>query len=159
MKRTILFVTLALCAIALVSAQGNNRWGPGFAPGGPCYQQPRQQNWGRGYQQREFTPPEATSVTGNLTIARGMLAVTSNNSTYLVRGLNRYIGFIDGFKEGAAVTLEGYARNSPQDSAVKFLEVQKMTFNGKDYDLARPSRNTRPNPAPYPQNQQKPRRK
>jgi hypothetical protein len=54
--------------------------------------------------------------------------------------LTRYIGFIDGLKEGAAVTLEGYALPSPQNNPVKFLHIQKMTLNGKDYDLAMPRR-------------------
>jgi hypothetical protein len=139
MKRTILFIALALCAVALVSAQGNkgnnNRWGPGFGPGGSCCQQ-----WGRSSQQRDFAPPENISVTGNLTIAQGMIAVTGNNTTYLVRGLDRYIGFIDGLKEGAAVTIQGYALNHPQDRTLKFLEAQKMTISEKEYDLGRPNR-------------------
>jgi hypothetical protein len=154
MKRTILFIALALCAIALVSAQENNRWGMGFGPGRSCCQQ-----WGRGsqQQQRDFTPPENISVTGSLTIAQGMIAVTGNNATYLVRGLDRYIGFIDGLKEGATVTIQGYALNHPQDRAVKILEVQKMTLNEKEYDLGRPYRNNRLGPQ-YQQNQQPPQR-
>jgi hypothetical protein len=91
-----------------------------------------------------------------------MIAVKSNDITYLVRGLNRYIGFIDGLKEGAAVTLEGFARPNPQNDKVKFMSVQKLTLNGKDYDIARPSGNVNPGKAmpgqgkvvPYPNRMQ-----
>jgi hypothetical protein len=125
---------LAVCAIALVSAQGNNRWRQDSFRG-----RPNSPSWGRDFYQGYFPPsPESVSVSGNLTIAQGMIAVTSNNITYLARGLNRYTGFIDGLKEGAAVTLEGYALPSPQNNKVKFLQVQKMTLNGKEYDLALP---------------------
>jgi hypothetical protein len=157
MKRTILVFTLALFAIAMVSAQGNNRWGQGqrhgFSPQGP-----HSQSWNRGQQQRQVTPPESASVSGNLTIVQGMIAVKSDDTTYLIRGLNRYIGFIDGLKEGAAVKLEGFARTNPQDEKVKFMSVQKLTLNGKDYDVARPRGNVNPGKAmpgpgkvtPYP---------
>jgi len=69
-----------------------------------------------------------------------MIAVIDKDTTYLAMSLNRYTGFIDGLKEGAAVTLEGYALPSPQNDKVKMLRVQKMTLNGKDYDLAWPRR-------------------
>ena len=143
MKRTVLLVTLIFCAAVLVSAQGNNccRQGSfrqGFFPGGP-----RPQAWGYG-SPRNSTPsssPEKASVSGNLTIAQGMIAVTSGDITWLARGLDRYVGFIDGLKEGAQVTLEGYARPGPPNNKIKSLHVQKMTLNGKDYDLAQPRQN------------------
>jgi len=118
MKRTILFFTLVFCAAALVLAQGNNRWGKGS--------------------------PEKATVSGNLSIAQGMIAVVSGDTTWLVRGINRYIGFIDGLKEGAEVTLEGYAMPASRDKNVKSLQVQKMTLNGKDYELARPRPDVKP---------------
>jgi len=134
-KRIILFCMLAVCAIAVVSAQGDNR---------------RKQDASRGRQHppawghnapRGFSPsPENVNVSGNLTIAQGMIAVIDKDTTYLIRGLNRYTGFIDGLKEGATVTLEGYALPSPQKNTVKILHVEKMTLNGKDYDLAMPRR-------------------
>jgi hypothetical protein len=135
MKRTILFFTLVFCATALVVAQGNNRWGPGCFPGGP-----RPYAWGQN-SPRNQTPrpsPESVTVSGNLTIAQGMIAVVSGDTTWLVRGLDRYVGFIDGLKEGAQVTLEGYAISSPRNDKIKSLQVQKMTLNGKDYELGRP---------------------
>jgi hypothetical protein len=133
MKRMILFFLLVSCAVALTFAQGNNR---------------RDQN-------RFPRTAETTNVSGNFTIAQGMIAVTSNDITYLVRGLNRFVGFIDGLKEGAAVTLEGYALPYPQNDKVKFLMAKKMTLNGKEYELApsitaMPNRSALPNRNPMP---------
>ena len=141
MKRTILFFTLVFCAAALVVAQGNNRWGQCCFPGGP-----RPQAWGQNTP-RNQTPrpaPESATVSGKLTVAQGAIAVVSGDTTWLVRGLNRYVGFIDGLKEGAEVTLEGYALTSTLDKNIKSLQAQKMTLNGKDYELTRPRQEVKP---------------
>ena len=155
MKRTILFFTLVFCAAALVLAHGNNRPGPDRFPGGP-----RPYAWGQS-PPRSQTPrpsPENATVTGNLTIAQGMIAVVSGETTWLVRGLNRYVGFIDGLKEGAQVTLEGYAMPSQRNDKTKLLQAQKMTLNGKDYELARPQQRQWQDARPGPmQRQQRPR--
>ena len=127
MKRTILFLTAALCITALCSAQqGYNRRGSG---GGQHHQ-------GR---QSQGAPANAEKVTvsGNLTIANGMIALKSGDITYLTRGLGRYVGFIDGIKDGAAVSVEGLSFSPPDKSDVKFLRIEKLTIGGKDYDLAR----------------------
>jgi hypothetical protein len=71
-----------------------------------------------------------------------MIAVQKDGITYLTSGLNRWVGFIDGLREGAQVTLEGVATVSPQDSRVKMLRVHKMTLNGKEYDLVSSFRNS-----------------
>jgi hypothetical protein len=144
MKRIVLFFLLVSCAAALTFAQGNNRRDQNRFPPGPPPAQ-------RG---QDFKA-ETTSVSGNFTIAQGMIAVISNDITYLVRGLNRYIGFIDGLKEGAAVTLEGYAMPAPRNDKVRFLLAQKMTLNGKDYELM-PSISAMPNRNVMPQRNQMP---
>jgi len=152
MKRTVLFFTLVFCAAALVLAQGNSRRGPGHFPGGP-----RPYAWGQG-SPRNQSPrpsPENVTVSGNLTIAQGMIAVVSGDTTWLVRGLDRYVGFIDGLKEGAQVTLEGYAMSSPRNDKIKSLQVQKMTLNGKDYELARPQQRQWQDVKPGPMHQQR----
>jgi len=97
MKRTILFFTLVFCATALVVAQGNNCWGQGCFPGGP-----RPYAWGQGSPRNQPLPPspENVTITGNLTIAQGMIAVVSGDTTWLVRGLNRYVGFINDSRKG-----------------------------------------------------------
>jgi hypothetical protein len=132
MKRTILFLLLAFCAIALISAQGNNRRGPGFPPDGQC-----SPSWGRG-EHRNYPQQENVTVSGKLNISQGMIAITSGGVTYLTGGLSRFVGFIDGLREGAEVTLEGYALPVRRDNKVKLLQVQKMTLNGNEYDLALP---------------------
>jgi hypothetical protein len=83
MKRIILFCMLAVCAIALVSAEGNNRRKQDSFRG-----RPNSPSWGRDFFRGSPPSPESVSVSGNLTIAQGMIAVTSNNITYFVRGLN-----------------------------------------------------------------------
>jgi hypothetical protein len=121
MKQNVLCVLLALGAVTLVSAQGRDRGGMGHSGMG--------------------SPPVATekvTVTGNLTIAQGMLAVKSSDITYLASGLQRFVGFIDSLKDGARVTLEGYAAANPNDAKTKFLRTTKLTINGKDYELAPP---------------------
>ncbi|MDR3248437.1 MAG: hypothetical protein LBT39_06590 [Treponema sp.] len=135
MKRSVLFILMALGVTALVSAQAGNRRGCG-AP-------------------TPAVSAETVNVTGDLTIVQGAIAVKSGDITYYAGGLQRFVGFIDGLKEGAQVTLEGRAVTSPRDSAAKFLRVSKLTLDGKDYDLApavadvprtmRPYQHMRPN--------------
>jgi hypothetical protein len=110
-----LFSLLAFGLAALVSAQAGNRQG-----------YPR-------------VPAENVTVTGNLTIAQGMIAVKSDNITYLLPGLSRYVGFIDSLKDGASVKLEGSAMSRSPDAKTKVLMISKLTIGGKEYDFARPS--------------------
>jgi hypothetical protein len=144
MKRTILFFMLASCVIALVSAHDFNPREQRRFYG----EQPNQQ---RGRENFRSNRPSAenASVSGNLAIVQGRIAVTSGDVTYIAGGIQRFVGFIDGLKEGATVTLEGNAYSVPHNESVKFLHVQKMTFNGKDYDLARPRPDIASNPAPH----------
>ena len=111
----------------VISAQG---WGRGnMGPRGP----------GGDPGNRQGRPaPEAVTVSGTLIVANGFPALKSGDVTYLIGGVNRLSGFIDGFKEGAQVTFEGSAITSPRDSNLKFLRPSKLTMNGKDYDLSRP---------------------
>jgi hypothetical protein len=87
------------------------------------------------------TPPvsEKVTVTGNLTIAQGRMAVKNNDTTYIVAGLQRFVGFIDSLKDGARVTLEGAAITYPNDATTKFLRTEKLSINGKDYEVASPT--------------------
>jgi hypothetical protein len=131
MKRIVLCALLTLSVVALAAARGNDRRGWGF-PSQPV-------------------PAEQVTVTGNLTIAQGSLAVKSGDITYFVPGLLRYAGFIDSLKDGAQVRLEGAAAASPQDAKAKILRVSKLTIGGKDYDLARPQPSAPVQPmAPFP---------
>jgi hypothetical protein len=81
---------------------------------------------------------ETVTVSGTLGLVNGRIALQKDGETYMVRGLERLIGFVDGLKEGAAVTLEGFVRTGPADSKLHYLLVNKLTINGKEYDdLAR----------------------
>jgi hypothetical protein len=90
-----------------------------------------------GNRRSQKAEPEKVTVSGKLSIARGMIALESGNSVYYVPELLRFAGFIDGLKEGASVTLEGYevpVRFTEEDAG-KGFRVTKMTLNGKEYDV------------------------
>src|SRR5215510_13034680 len=86
MKKTISFIVLAFCVISLVTAHGGERREPVNPGSGPV----------RGYNKSGRLPAlnkEAATVNGNLTIARGMIAVNSSDTVYYVLGINRFVGF------------------------------------------------------------------
>ena len=90
----------------------------------------------RSPQRSEQQATESVSINGNLTIEHGRIAVNAGDTTYLVGGLSRFVGFIDGFKAGAEVSIEGVARVNPRQENVRVLRAQSMTFNGNEYNLA-----------------------
>ena len=128
MKRTMLFLMLTFGVISLIAAQGFNRMDQSHNRGKPDQNAPDQPR-------HSAAKPEKVSVSGNLSIAKGMIAVKSDNVTYLIRGINRLIGFVDGLKEGAAVTVEGNSISMQKNENEKILLAEKLTFNGKDYEL------------------------
>ena len=99
-----------------------------------------------------------TTIRGTLGLSNGRVAVVSGNITYYVRGLGRFVGFIDGLKEGAQVSLDGFA-SAPTVEGQKdrlFYPVT-LTLNGKSYEVGSPNanklpfgRNNRNGPAPRP---------
>ena len=118
LKRYVFFVLLACGLAAMVSAQGMGRGNPNSRQGAPA--------------------SESVTVSGSLVVAYGFPAIKSGDVTYIVGGIERLAGFIDGLKEGAQVTIEGRAFTSPRDSNLKFLRPAKLTINGKDYDMTPP---------------------
>jgi hypothetical protein len=114
LKRKILFVMLILGFAAMAQAQV---WGPG---------------WDR----RNTPASETVTVNGTMVVANRMPALKSGGVIYYIGGISQLIGFIDGLKEGAQVTIEGVATTSPGDQNLKFLWPSKLTINGKVYDLA-----------------------
>ena len=110
-------------------------WGPG--PGG----QQRMRPDGRGTIQRPDV--EAVTISGNLIVAHGRPALKSGDVTYIVGGLNRLTGFVDGLKEGAQVTIEGAAFSRLKEDKTKFLRPAKLTLNGKTYEMNLPMDNMR----------------
>ena len=74
----------------------------------------------------------SVTVEGTLKLEKGFIALASGDTVYYVPMLQRYVGFIDGLKEGAKVSVEGYQFKN-------MLHPQKVTINGKDYDFQRSS--------------------
>ena len=84
-------------------------------------------------QERERTrerrsPPESITDEGTLQLQNGIIAVKSGETVYSVPQLQRYIGFIEGLKEGKTISIEGYALKN-------FLRPVKVTLDGKTYDF------------------------
>ena len=130
MKRTLALLIMAFSVLALVSAQpGYNKMVEGRG-----HKENHQHNDSHG-QKFEF---EKTSVTGNLTLVNGMIAVSSNDTTYITRGLQRFIGFIEGLKFGASVTIEGNSFSVSDKNDIKFLAAEKIIIDGKEYNIGNP---------------------
>jgi len=68
------------------------------------------------------------TIDGVLQLEKGVVAVASGDSIYYVPVLTRYIGFIDGLKEGTKVSVEGSQFN-------RVIRPVKVTINGKSYDF------------------------
>jgi hypothetical protein len=97
---------------------------------------PLQQNNRRYRQIDERRGTEKLSLNGTLGLSRGIIVLKSGEEIWYAPGLLRYTGFIDGLKEGTAVTLEGWGRRTPQiEGAAGFLMVSKLTLDGKDYEV------------------------
>jgi hypothetical protein len=78
------------------------------------------QNWGIG---------QSVTVEGTLKLQNGQIALSAGNTLYFVPVLNRYVGFIDGLKEDARVSVSGYASGN-------VLQAAQVTINGKSYDFS-----------------------
>ena len=81
------------------------------------------QGWGWG------TPSQTVSVNGTLQLRNGEIAVVSGTTTYFVPVLTRYIGFIEGLREGAQISMDGYASGN-------YIQPTRVTISGKSYDFA-----------------------
>ena len=75
---------------------------------------------------------QSVTVEGTLQLQNGQIAVSTGNAVYFVPMLGRYVGFIDGIKEGNKVTVEGYASGN-------YLFPSKVTVDGKSYDFQTPA--------------------
>jgi len=82
------------------------------------------------------TNPATTTIRGTLGLSAGRISVVSGDITYYVDGLQRFVGFIDGLKEGAQVSLDGYAIAPRTDGQTyrSFYPVT-LTLNGKNYEV------------------------
>jgi hypothetical protein len=77
-----------------------------------------------------------STIRGTLGLSNGRISVVSGNITYYVRGLERFVGFIDGLKEGAQVSLDGYATAPAiEGQRERLFYPVKLTLNGKIYEV------------------------
>ena len=81
------------------------------------------QNWGTPVQ-----PNQAISIAGTLQLQNGVIAVVSGSTTYLVPILTQYIGFIEGLREGAQVSIEGYFYGN-------YVQPTRVVISGRSYDF------------------------
>ena len=86
---------------------------------------------------------ETVTISGSMIVAHGFPAIKSGDITYIIGGINRLVGFVDGIKEGAQVTIDGMAVSIQRDGNLKFLRPSKLTLSGKTYDLALPGQGLR----------------
>jgi hypothetical protein len=116
--------------------------------GGPCW---RGQGRGPGmyWERNQYLPEsEKISITGALGLSHGLIVIEGEGRRYYVPTLGRYIGFIDGLKDGAPVSAEGYSFRAPvgapgtgspgntENATEGLLRITRLTVNGKEYDLS-----------------------
>jgi len=80
-----------------------------------------------------------TTIKGTLGLSKGRVSVVSGNITYYVRGLERHVGFIEGLKEGAQVSIDGYAAAPTiEGQKDRLFRAVNLTLNGKTYEVGSP---------------------
>ena len=100
----------------------------------PAFTQEGRRDWNR----LNIPRFEEVTVSGSLIVAHGMPALSSGGITYLILGLNRLVGFVDGLVEGAYVTISGHAMSSPRDDNLRILRPTELIFSERTYDLTLP---------------------
>jgi hypothetical protein len=73
---------------------------------------------------------QTVTVEGTLQLQNGQIVLVSGNTNYFVPMLTRYVGFVDGLKEGAHISVQGYA------GGYNMLMPTAFTVNGKSYDVS-----------------------
>lgn len=104
MKKMSLLCVIVLFAVGIVSAQ----------------------SWSNNY-------PQSVNISGTLEFRDGTIAISSNNTVYYIPSLERYIGFIDGLKEGGHIIAEGFIYNN---RLYNCLQPSRITINGKEYNFS-----------------------
>jgi hypothetical protein len=106
MKKFIVFLFVAVLAAGMVSAQDRN-------------------------ERQRAEPRTPQTVEGTLKLEKGIIAVQTDESVYFVPMLTRYIGFINGLKEDAKVSIEGFLMRN-------VIHPVKVTVADKSYDFFMP---------------------
>ena len=102
MKKLGLIVIIALLAAGAVTAQ----------------------NW-RGF----GVSPQPTAFEGTLQLLNGQIALSTGNTVFFVPVLRQYVGFIEELREGARISILGYASGNT-------LQPIQFTIAGRSYDLS-----------------------
>jgi hypothetical protein len=89
---------------------------------------------------RQALPPagklgEELTINGKLEWVNGRIAVRTEDKTYFISGIRQLLGFVDGLKEGAELTLTGRAYGVSYIPEYGFFRTEKVGFNGKEYTL------------------------
>jgi hypothetical protein len=106
MKKFLIFLFAAVLAVGTVSAQDRN-------------------------ERQRVNPRTPQNIEGTLKLEKGFIAVQSGESVYYVPMLTRYIGFINGLKEDAKVSIEGFLFRN-------IIHPVKVTIADKSYDFFAP---------------------
>jgi hypothetical protein len=86
------------------------------------------QNWNNGWGTPVQTG-QAISISGTLQLQNGVIAVVSGNTAYYVPSLTQYIGFIEGLREGAQISVDGYFYGN-------YVQPTRVVISGKSYDFS-----------------------
>jgi hypothetical protein len=82
------------------------------------------------------TTTSTTTVDGIIGLSNGRIVLRSDDTIYYTRGLDRFIGFIDGLKDGAQAAIEGYVSPPSVEGAnERLLFPVKLTLNDKVYEV------------------------
>ena len=103
MKKAFFVLAIAVLAVGMVSAQ----------------------NWGN-----PWGVAQTVTVEGTLGLQNGNIVLTSGDTVYFVPMLSRYVGFVEGLREGARVSVQGYA------GSYNMLMPVSFTVGGKSYDVS-----------------------
>ena len=116
-------ITLLISLVLLITTMSWAQQGRGQVHNPRNYQGPRYET-------------ETLSVSGPLTIVHGSPAIKNNETTYIIKGISRLAGFVDGLKEGAQVTVAGSSVKIERDDNIRVLVPRELTLNGKVYDMS-----------------------
>jgi hypothetical protein len=106
MKKFIIFLFAAVLAVGTISAQDRN-------------------------ERQRVNSRTPQNIEGTLKLEKGFVAVQSGESVYYVPMLTRYIGFINGLKEDAKISIEGFLFRN-------IIHPLKVTVAEKSYDFLAP---------------------
>lgn len=125
MKKILFMAVMAMAVSGFIFAQDDNSRPQNMVPG-------------QIYERRAKIKDTAENITinGKLEWINGRIAVKTGGKTYFVNGIQPLLGFVDGLKEGAQVTLAGKSHNISYIPEYGFVRAEKVTFNNKEYKLS-----------------------